>query len=249
MSKVIPITQEDILQQVKLTGKMPELIEGIVAGKIIKDAAAEMDITVETEELQEAADKFRLMKKLASAEATWKWLEEQGLSLDEFEDMIHNVAISSKLAAHLFGEKLEPYFFEHKLDYTGVVMYEVILEDEDVAMELFYAIQEKEMSFSDVAHKYIQDTELRRQGGYKGVVNRKKMKPEVSAAVFAAQPPQLLKPIVTSRGVHLIFLEEIIEPKLDNLLRWQIGCQLFDEWLKQRSKEVEVSYLSAGANE
>jgi len=38
-------------------------------------------------------------------------------------------------------------FAEHQLDYTQVVMYEVVLDDEDLAMELFYSLQEGETSF------------------------------------------------------------------------------------------------------
>jgi parvulin-like peptidyl-prolyl isomerase len=69
------------------------------------------------------------------------------------------------------------------------------------------------MSFHEVAYQYIQDTSLRRSRGYRGIVRRKDLKPEISAAVFAAKPPQLLKPIVTSSGVHLILVEEIIQPR------------------------------------
>ena len=43
----------------------------------------------------------------------------------------------------MFADKIEPYFYENQLDYTAVVIYEVILDDEDLAMELFYAIQER----------------------------------------------------------------------------------------------------------
>jgi parvulin-like peptidyl-prolyl isomerase len=148
--------------------------------------------------------------------------------------------LSGKLAQHLLADKVEPFFVEHQLDYTGVVMYEVVLDDEDLAMELFYGIQEGEMSFYEVAHQYIQDTELRRKGGYRGIVRRKELKPEISAAVFAATPPQILKPIVTSKGVHLIWVEELVQPKLDNKLRYQIMSDLFSECIKQRNEQVEV---------
>jgi parvulin-like peptidyl-prolyl isomerase len=120
-------------------------------------------------------------------------------------------------------------------------MYEVVLDDEDLAIELFYGIQEGEMSFYEVAHQYIQDTELRRKGGYQGIVRRKELKPEISAAVFAAKPPQVLKPIVTSSGVNLILVEEIIQPELDDKLRSQIMFDLFSEWLKQQTEQVEFN--------
>ncbi|AVH63817.1 MULTISPECIES: peptidylprolyl isomerase [unclassified Nostoc] len=238
MLQTITITNEDILQQVKLSCKIPEIVEQIVSRKVIISTLEEANITVETEELQKAADLFRLMNKLTSAEDTWKWLEKHGLSLDDFEKIVYNGMLVGKLNQHLFTDKIEPYFFEHQLDYVGVVMYEVVLDDEDLAIELFYAIKEGEISFYDVAHKYIQDKELRRKGGYQGIVYRKDLKPEISAAVFAAKPPQLIKPIVTSSGVHIILIEEIIDSQLDDKIRTKILTELFSGWLKEKTESI-----------
>jgi parvulin-like peptidyl-prolyl isomerase len=240
MKQTITISQEDIWHHVKISCQIPSLIEGIVTYKIVAAAAAEAGIKVETEELQKAADQFRLINKLQSADDTWVWLQKHSLSVDDFEELAYTNFVSEKLAQHMFADKIEPWFFEHQLDYAGVVMYEVVLDDEDLAMELFYAIQEGEMSFPEVAHQYIQDKSLRRCGGYRGIVGRKDLKPEISTAVFAAKPPQLLKPIVTSIGIHLILVEEIIQPQLDNALRQKIASDLFYAWLKQQIEEVEV---------
>ena len=231
MSQSIIITAEDILKQVKLSLKTSELIEAIITHKVIANVAEEIGIKLEAEELQEMADKYRKMYKLLSEEDTWAWMKKNHLSLDDFEEFVYYQGLASKLAVHLFADKIEPYFYEHQLDYAGVVMYEVVLEDEDLAMELFYSIQEGEMSFYDVAHKYIEDKELRRKGGYRGILYRQDLKPEISAAVFAATPPEVLKPIVTSKGVHLILVEEIIERKLDNWLRNKIATALFNDWV------------------
>lgn len=240
MSPFITVTNEDILQQVKLSCKIPEIIEQIVSRKVITSAAEEAGIKVETEELQKAADLFRLMNKITSAKETWTWLEKHSLSLDDFEEIVYRGVVFGKLSQHLFTDKIELYFLEHQLDYAGVVMYEIVLDDEDLALELFYSIQEGEMSFYDVAHKYIQDTELRRKGGYLGIMRRQNLKPEISATVFAVTPPQVLKPIVTSKGLHLIFVEEIIQPQLDKKLRQQIITDLFDEWIKQQIEPVKL---------
>jgi parvulin-like peptidyl-prolyl isomerase len=240
MSQVITITTEDILNQVKLSCQIPDLVEQIVTRKIITTAASEAGITMETEELQETANKFRLMNQLLSADDTWTWLKKQSLSLDDFEEIVYYTAISGKLAAHLFVDKVEPYFYEHQLDYASAVIYEVVLDDEDLAMELFYAITAEEMSFYDVAQQYIQNVELRRKGGYRGMVQRQEMKPEISAAVFAATPPQMLKPIMTSQGVHLVFVEEMIQPELDEKVRLEIVSDLFTAWLKQKIEQVEI---------
>lgn len=240
MLQPITISSEDILHYVKLSCQIPEIIEQIIARKIIEKAALEAAIKVETEELQDAVDKFRLMNKLESVEDTWVWLEKHSLSLDDFEEKVYIDLICMKLAQHWFADKIESYFFKQQLDYASAVIYEVVLDDEDLALELFYAIQEGEMSFHDLAHQYIQDTEMRRRGGYRGIVSRKDLKPEIAAAVFAATPLQVLKPIVTAKGAHLILVEEIIQSQLNEKLREKIYSYLFSEWLKQQIEEVEV---------
>jgi len=240
MSQAITISAQDILQQVKLSCQIPSIVEQIVTRKVVMDAAAEAGIKVEDEELQQAADQIRLISKLKTADETWEWLKKNCLSLDDFEEMVYTNVMSGKLAQHLFGDKIEPWFVEHQLDYAGAVIYEVVLDDEDLAIELFYALQEGEMSFFEIAQQYIQDTELRRRGGYRGIVRRNEMKPEISAAVFAAKPQQVLKPIVGAKGVHLILVEEVIKPQLNEKLRYQILSDLFPGWIKQKIEEVDV---------
>ncbi len=240
MSQSITITREDIFHQVKLSWQIPSIIEGIMSHRIITLEAQEVGIKVEAEELQTAADNIRLINQLHNADDTWTWLEKHSLSLDDLEEIVYITILSEKLAQHLFADTIEPYFYENQLDYAGIVMYEVVLDDEDLAIELFYGIQEGETSFYEIARQYIQDTELRRIGGYRGIVNRQQMKPEISAAVFVANPPQVLKPIVTSQGVHLILVEEISQPQLDETLRSQILANLFENWVKQQIEEAEV---------
>lgn len=136
--------------------------------------------------------------------------------------------------------KLNLFFYAHKIDYTGAATYEVILDDEDLALELFYALQEGEISFQEIARQYIQSPETRRAGGYQGIRYRSEFRPEIAAAVFAATPPQLLKPIITPKGVHIIAVEEIITPELDESRRVQILKDFFTHWLQQQITNLEI---------
>jgi parvulin-like peptidyl-prolyl isomerase len=65
------------------------------------------------------------------------------------------------------------------------------------------------------------------------------LSPKIAAAVFAATPPQLLKPILSSKGVHLIFVEEFLQAKLDSALRYQILSNLFTNWLQEQIKQYK----------
>jgi parvulin-like peptidyl-prolyl isomerase len=239
MSKTISISSENIIHQVKLSCQMSAIVENIVNRKIIEKAAEDLKIVVETEELQQAANDFRLHNNLLGSKATISWLQKHHLSLDEFEEMLYLEILTSKLAKHLFGDRVEPFFVENQLDYVKAVLYEVILEDLDLGMELFYAIQEKEITFPQVAHQYIQDIELRRRGGYQGAIGRDRLKPEIASAVFASNPPQILKPILVGKKVYLIQVEEIIKPQLDDNLTSQILDKFFADWLKQKRQEID----------
>ncbi|MBW4634106.1 MAG: peptidylprolyl isomerase [Iphinoe sp. HA4291-MV1] len=240
MSQVLKISLEDILHQVKISCQIPTLVEAIATRKIITETASKVDIKVAPEELQQVADNIRLTNRLLKAEDTWTWLNKYHLSVDDFEELAHINVLSNKLASHLFTEKVEPFFYEHKLNYFGAVTYEVILDDEDVALELFYALQEGEISFQEIARQYIKEPELRRAGGYQGIKRRADFRPEVAAAIFAATPPQILKPIIIPKGAYLIWVEEIIQPKLDEQLRAQILRDLFAAWLKQQIAKLEI---------
>lgn len=240
MSKIISISVADVFYHIKLSGQIPNVLEGIANRKIITEAAEAAGITVETEELQQAADSLRLFHNLIKAEDTWAWLEKHHLTLDDFEEIAKNNILSTKLASHLFTDKVEPFFYEHQLDYMGAVTYEVILDDEDLALELFYALKENEISFQEIARQYIQNPESRRTGGYQGIKGRRDFRPEIAAAVFAATPPQILKPITTPQGVHIIAVEEIIKPQLNEQLRQNILGEFFTNWLKQQTTNVEV---------
>ncbi|MEM7593854.1 MAG: peptidylprolyl isomerase [Cyanobacteria bacterium P01_A01_bin.83] len=240
MTKTITLSPEQMFDRLRLFAQIPALTQKIIIREIVTLAAKKANITVEPEELQQAVDSWRLINQLDSVEATQLWLAKHYLSLEDLGELISDTVLSSKLAQHLFSEKVEPYFADYQLNYMQVCMYEIILEDEDIAMELSYAMDEGEISFFEAAYQYIQDPELSRKGGYKGVIYRKDLKPEISAAVFAANPPQILKPIFTSSGVHLIKVEELAKPQLNNMMRQKILSELFDSWLAQQTQQFEL---------
>ncbi|BAY08133.1 peptidylprolyl isomerase [Calothrix sp. NIES-2098] len=240
MPKIMNVSAVEILHHLKLNCQIPIVLEGIATRIIIAEAVKKAGITVEQKELQQAADSLRLANQLVKADDTWAWLQKHYLSLDDLEEIAQINLLSAKLANYLFADRVEKFFVENQLDFFGAVTYEVILDDEDLAFELFYALQENEIAFSEIAQKYIQEIELRRTGGYDGIRYRKDFKPEIAAAVFASRPPQVIKPIITQTGVHLIFVEEVIKPQLNEQLRLKILGDLFSAWLKQQLEEVKV---------
>lgn len=240
MSNVLCISPKEVIHHLKMSCEIPAAIEGIAARKVITDTALRVGITVEDDELQQEGDRLRFAKKLVKAADTWAWLKTNHLSLDEFEELAYNNILSQKVAHHLFTDKVEAFFYQNQLDFVAAVTYEVVLDDYDLALELFYALQEDELTFLEVAREYIADSNLRRASGYQGIKQRKDFRPEIASAVFAASPPEIIKPIASPKGVYLIWVEEIIQPQLNDQLREQITTNLFNTWLKQQIQQMEI---------
>ena len=238
LDKLDTISTSEIIQSIQLSRKMPAVLAELMNQKIIETTATQENIIVTEDELQNAADRFRLENKLISSQDTLKWLEKHYLSVTEFEQSIKMEILSQKLAHHLFQDRVEANFHAHQLDYYQAIVYEIPLDNFNLAMELFYGIQEQELSFWDLAHKYIENDELRRHNGYRGKKTRSQLQPEIAAAVFALNNdrlPQVIKPIAIGKKTYLIYVEEIIQPVLERSLRQQIISQLYQEWLgKQR---------------
>ncbi len=232
--KKLHISGADIMRHLKLSYQIHNVLNGIASQKIIAKTAFSADIVVTAEEIQEASNQFRLKNDLVKASDTFAWLKKHDLGTEDFEEILEQQILASKLAKHLFADKVEAFFYQNQYDYESAIIYEIILDDKDLALEIFYAVQENETTFFEVAKKYIPDPELRLQGGYRGICYRRDFRPEIGAAIFAADPPQILKPISTPQGIHLIWVEEIISPKLDANRQIQIQHKLFQNWLSSQ---------------
>ena len=242
--KHLPISSSNIFEHLKLSCRLASTVQETVRRQVINDAAKTEGIIVSDLELQEAANNFRIQYNLYNPATTWEWLKQNYLTGDDFENLICESIIASKLSQHLFSDRVEPYFYEHRLDYTQAVLYEIVFDDFDTAIEQFYALEEREISFIEVARQYIQEPSLRRQYGYRGVLPRPAINSAISAAVFASKPPQILKPVVIGKKTHLVLVEEIIEPQLNESLRQQISGRLFTAWVEKQISQYSIEIES-----
>ncbi len=238
------LSAENILYQIRLSGQIHSIVEAVISEKIIDQEATKMAIEIEAKEIQSEADKIRLNNQLYKPEETWIWLESQGLTLNDLEFIARKNIIARKLAEKLFSDQIKHFFALNHPNYQSAIIYEIVFDDADLAMEIFHAIAEKKMDFAQAAREYCQDQQMRFSGGYRGNFKPQELKPEFASAIFAANPPKLLQPIVTSNSAHLIKIEEIIQPILDDVLENQILSDLFNIWLKQKLMEVDTIQIA-----
>jgi parvulin-like peptidyl-prolyl isomerase len=234
----VPISSERIVDFLKQEVQIKDVSQRILAQQVVSSAARERGIAVTSEDIQAEADRQRYEMRLESAAATFTWLEDQMISPEDWEAGIHQKLLTQKLAEALFANEVERYFAEHRLEFEQVSLYRITVPYEQLSQELFYQIEENEISFYEAAHLYDIDEQRRLQCGYEGRFYRWSLKPELAAAVFGANPGSLIGPLKNEHGYDLFVAEEFIAAELTPTIRQQIIDRLFKEWLAS-----ELNYL------
>jgi parvulin-like peptidyl-prolyl isomerase len=232
------IESSEIIKLLRKERQLKPFCQQVLQKKVIDKAAEERGLTVTPEEIQVAGDKLRRDKRLEKAADTIAWLAEQMISVEDLEAGICDRILSQKLAEHLFDKDVEKIFVQSKLQFDQIILYQIIVANLQLAQEIFYEIQEGEISFFDAAHLYDIDETRRHLCGCEGKVYRWALKPDIAVAVFSAKPGEVIRPIETERGYHLFMVEKFIPAELTPERYQEILHNLFNEWLAN-----EVNYL------
>lgn len=236
----IPIEIAEVLATLRQNMSLVEVCEQTLKQKIILQTADSQDITVTPEEIQNEVDEIRRNKHLEKASDTLAWLNEQMVTAEEWEIAIHSHLLAQKLATYLFEEKVESYFAERRLNFDRFVIYQISVDCQNFAQELFYQIEEEEISFYEAAHLYNLNEKARSLCGYTGETNRLNFSPDIAAAIFQDPLPigVLLGPIQTEEVHHLVRIEKYIPADLTPIVRQEILDSLFEEWISK-----ELNYI------
>ncbi len=237
LSKIV-IEPEEIVKFLKSELSLKEVCQQILYQKIIKRSSHEKRITVTTEEIQAEANRQRHEKRLEKATDTLAWFADQLVSPHDWEEGIYNRLLAQKLAKALFAEEVKRFFIQNRLEFEQIILYQMIVSSEKLAQELYYQIEEGEISFYDAAHLYDIDDNRRYKCGYEGQVYRWALQSDIAAIVFSTPPQQLIGPIKTEQGYHLFKVENLIPAELTSQRYEEILNNMFQQWLV-----AELDYL------
>jgi parvulin-like peptidyl-prolyl isomerase len=232
------IDPEEVIRYLRHELKLKAVYEEILSRQIVHRIAEERGIEVAAEEIQAEADQFRYDQKLESAAQTFAWLEDQLLTPEEWEAGIRIRLLKKKLAEQLFGQQVETFFVQNKVQYEQAVLYRIVVTYQPLAQEIFYQIEEEEISFFEAAHLYDKDEHKRLTCGFEGKLSRWQLKPDIAARVFGSNPGEIVGLIQSEEGFEIWMVEEFIPAELTPEVRERILNQLFSEWI-----ESELNYL------
>ena len=228
----IPIESEEIVDFLKQEMLLKGICQKIVYQKIIDQAATERNIVIAPEENEAEADSIRHGKRLEKAADTLAWLEDQMITAEEWEAGIRNRLLAQKLAANLFDKEVESYFAQNRLDFDQFILYQIVVPYQQLAQEIYYQIEEEEISFYEAAHLYDIDEGRRYRCGYEGKIGRWSLPPNLAEAIGNANIGQVVGPIATEeQKYHILMIEEFIPAELTPERHQDIVNRLFQEWL------------------
>ena len=232
------IESSEIIELLKQELQLKPFCQKLLQKKVIDKAAEERGLSVTPEEIQVVGDRLRREKRLEKAADTIAWLADQMISVEDLEAGICDRLLAQKLAEHLFSKEVEKIFVQSKLQFDRIILYQIIVTNLQLAREIFYEIQEGEISFFDAAHLYDIDENRRHLCGCEGKVYRWSLKPDIAVAVFSAKPGEVIRPIETERGYHLCMVEKFLPAELTPERYQEILHNMFNEWLSN-----EVNHL------
>lgn len=225
------LDNEEIIGFLKQNLEFKQFYQKILFQKVINQVAEERAITVTAEEIQSQANQQRHEKRLEKAADTLAWLADQMITSDDWEAGIREHLLAQKLAESLFAKDVEKYFIQNRLNFEQVSLYQIIVPYERLARELFYQIEEEEISFYHAAHLYDIEPQRQERCGYEGKLYRWQLKADFAAIVFGSNPGEILTPVKTDQGYHLILVEEFIQAELTPERYQEILQKLFKDWL------------------
>ena len=233
----------DIQQAVRLSFLHDDdrFVQNAVEFMLINQGAAKAGLSNTDAELQLAVDELRYQRGLESAEKAQQWIRENNLELLAIQNGVNNMLLRNKLRNSIPQSEVDAYFAEHKLEFDRAELYSIRVDSEELAQEIYAQITEEGENFHLMAMEHSQDDATRPMGGYVGKLTRSGMTAEIEAAVFKAQPGDVIGPMETENGFNLFLVKDFYEASLEKE-KDAIQMALFTHMLNKLHAEADIEY-------
>lgn len=211
-----------------------QILNQMIQDALVEQAAKELGATVTDQDVQ--ARLAELTAQVGGRQAYEQRLKESGLT---------EASVASKLRFAVLGEKAKKKI-EDRVQVSDADVQKayaeatgarhILVETEGEAQTVKDRIAAGE-DFGAVAKERSTDETTKEQGGDLGFVKRGVMVPEFEQALFAAKQGEVVGPVKTQFGFHV--LQRLPEPPFA-----QVQGQLKDELLAQRREEAFLDFFN-----
>lgn len=233
------IQPEEVITSLRKNMQLKTVCQKILENQIIQEVAQARGITLTSEEIQAEADRQRYAKRLVRANDTITWLTDNLMTSDDWEAGIRESLLAKKLAQALFAKDAEVFFAENKHDFEKIILYQIVVPYEQLAQEIFYQIEESEMSFYEAAHLYDSDERRRQNCGFEGKLYRWNLQSDASTLLFNSKVGEIVGPIRIEQASYIFLIEEKIPAELTPETYQEILNRIFRAWLDSELNHIK----------
>ncbi|WP_411267997.1 peptidylprolyl isomerase [Nostoc sp. PA-18-2419] len=235
LPEIAPATDEVIIAYLRQSYKIAEIAVQAEQDALILAVCKQLNITVTEEELQAKGDAFRLEYKLLGASETLAWLTKQRITVDDWSQGIRVSLLRQKLKQHLFGDAVDAHYMNNRDDHRRLALSQILVRDLTEAFQIAQVLRQENASFCALALQHSKGKQSKDNGGFAGVRFIAELLPEIVKAVAKAKESEIIGPIQTKLGYHILRVEKWF-PAEFNQVREQVLDSLFQAWLQRRSQ-------------
>ncbi|MBD0390066.1 MAG: peptidylprolyl isomerase [Nostoc sp. C3-bin3] len=243
------ITASELISLLASYQMLPQLQRELIIDQAIEQNSRAANVAICTpEEVAQAQQQFYAEKQFKNEEDIQAWMAHQGLTPEQLEVIITRKLKIEKFKQATWGNKLESYFFQSKAKLDKVIYSLLRTQDVGIAQELYFRIQAKENSFSDLAREYSLGPEAQ-TGGLVGPIELNALHPVMVQMLSSSQPGQILPPTRIADWFVILRLEKFIPAQLDEFMKVRLLNELFETWLQEQQKQNVSAPQEEGGTE
>ena len=239
------IDSDAFVKLLRLTGRFNSLLEDLVKEKLTSHAAVRRKMTLTDEEVQERADNLRRVRGLHRAADMNRYLDELGITLEEFEQFIIEVLQYEKMMSEVCNDAaVEEYFRLNSPKFDAIEVSHIMVDSEGKAKEIVSILKDEPDAFQELVEEHsLADT--RGDGGRIGRVLRGALPPEVEGKIFNASEGEILGPFSTVGGAffEVFLIDKKDSAQLSESTQEEVKRMLRDEWFVAKAREHRVEVL------
>jgi parvulin-like peptidyl-prolyl isomerase len=233
LSEIKPATDQEILEYLRYTRRYREIAVESERNLLVENICEQLNIKVTEDEIQNVGDAFRRENKLYGGSETMQWLEQQRITPEEWSKGVYLQLLTQKLKEYISADSAEAAYLGNKDVWRRVALSQILVIDLATATKISKSIRENNDSFCMLALEYSKGKQSKENGGFAGIRFIAELFPEVAAAIDKAQVGEVLAPVKSKLGYHILRVEKWYPPEF-NQMKDLISEYLFQSWLNEK---------------
>ena len=230
-----------------------QILTALIQVEILEQWAAELGVEATPEEV--AAERDEVIEQLGGEEAFAEAVASNGLTDEQVDEQLAQRVLQDELATELAADDpvsdadIQAYYDENRATRFGgtATARHILVEDGQLAQDLREQL-DSGADFAELAGEHSIDTGSAAQGGQLPPYSAGQTAPEFDEVLFNAPIGELVGPVQTQFGFHLIEVLERSEPQPLEAVAEEIrseleatrGGEVLQTQLVERTKQTEV---------